>query len=149
MTLRILVAVALTVTSFSFAQAGQIDPSALRIGLMFNGGQWPEHVIAVSRTRGVDLWITTTGVICDEYTIRDGVRTGVVYQELFVAAEPLDLTGDAERTRVCFFRGGSTVPLTTFASPLQAVRFRYPSGAVLALSVGPDGRVVRALESEQ
>ncbi len=149
MTLRILVAVALTVTSFSFAQAGQIDPSALRIGLMFNGGQWPEHVIAVSRTRGVDLWITTTGVICDEYTIRDGVRTGVVYQELFVAAEPLDLTGDAERTRVCFFRGGSTVPLTTFASPLQAVRFRYPSGAVLALSVGPDGRVVRALESGQ
>lgn len=149
MTLRTLVAVALTVTTCSFAQAGAADPASLRIGLVFNGGQWPENVIAASHTRGVDLWITTTGVICDEYTVRDGVRRGVVYQELFAGATLLDQVQDGDRTSISIFRGGSPLPLTTYASSSQPVRFRYPSGAVLALSVGPDGRVVRALEPGQ
>jgi hypothetical protein len=147
MTLRALVAVALTVTSFSFASATTSDPGSLRLGLMYNGGQWPSHVIAVAHTRGVDLWITTTGVICDEYTIKDNVRTGFVYQELFAGATLLDQTRDAEHTRIAMFRGGMQAPLTTYASSAQPVRFRYPSGAVLSLSVGPDGRIGRTIEA--
>ncbi|MBU3698574.1 MAG: hypothetical protein FGM33_00995 [Candidatus Kapabacteria bacterium] len=118
-------------------------------GLILNAGQWPSHIIAATRTRGADVWVTTSGVICDEYTVRDGVRTGTVFSEHFAGAVMLDPDSPVGGTTVSYFSGGSRNSFSTAAFRDQPIRFRFPSGAIVNLSVGEDGRLVRSIQTGQ
>ncbi|MFM8770418.1 MAG: immunoglobulin domain-containing protein [Candidatus Kapaibacterium sp.] len=114
-------------------------------GLIRNAGQWPDNVVAYSHSRGVDVWVTRTGVVVDEYTVKDGVRTGKVVEEYFVGASVVDVPSPAGSTVVSFFKNGSHMPILTTASRTDVIPFRYQSGAVVNVSVAPDGRVMRSL----
>ncbi|MEY3385952.1 MAG: hypothetical protein RIR53_763 [Bacteroidota bacterium] len=125
------------------------DENVRSIGFIRNAGQWPEYVIAASRGRGVDVWVTTSGVICDEYTVRDGVRAGTVTTELFAGAELVGLSHDEHSTVVSYFKTGLPHAVTTTASLDRPISFRFASGAIIDLRANEDGRVQRSIRSGQ
>lgn len=57
-------------------------------GLIANVGQWPSHVLFLSRQAGSDVWITRSGVEIDRYTISAShqTRSGTVERQRFVDA---------------------------------------------------------------
>ncbi|MBU3678662.1 MAG: immunoglobulin domain-containing protein [Candidatus Kapabacteria bacterium] len=114
-------------------------------GLIRNAGQWPNNVVAYSHIRGVDVWVTRNGVVVDEYLVSDGIRTGNVVEEYFVGASVVDVPAPAGSTSVSFFTNGSHTPILTTASRADVIPFRFPSGAVVNVSVAADGRIVRSL----
>ncbi len=123
------------------AAQGDVQP----LGLVRNAGQWPQNVIAYSHTQGVDVWITSTGVIVDEYTADGDWRTGTVIEEYFAGATVIETPVPSDASTLTFFRNGSNTPLIATASRSDAVAFQFESGAVLNLSVSDDGRVMRSL----
>lgn len=123
------------------AAQGDVQP----LGLVRNAGQWPQNVIACSHTQGVDVWITSTGVIVDEYTADGDWRTGTVIEEYFAGATVIETPVPSDASTLTFFRNGSNTPLIATASRSDAVAFQFESGAVLNLSVSDDGRVMRSL----
>lgn len=116
------------------------------VGLIRNAGQWPDHVVAYSHSSGVDVWVTRTGVVVDEYTEADGIRSGNAVEEYFVGASVVDVPSPAGSTTVSFFKNGSHTPIVTSASRTDVIPFRFQSGAVVNVSVAPDGRVMRSLQ---
>lgn len=115
------------------------------IGLVRNAGQWPPNVLAYSHTSGVDIWVTNTGVIVDEYTIDGDRRTGSVVEEFFAGATVIETPVPSDASTVTFFRNGSEQPIITTASRNDIIAFRFENGAVVNLSVSDDGRIVRSL----
>ena len=130
---------------FMYFVAASAADDVQSAGLIRNSGQWPDHVLAYSHSSGVDVWVTRTGVVIDEYTVRDGIRTGNVVEEYFVGATVIDVPPPAVSTSVSFFKNGSPTPIVTTASRTAVIPFRFPSGAVVNVSVATDGRIMRSL----
>ncbi len=89
--------------------AATVTSSSPRIdGLIANVGQWPSHILYLSRQAGVDVWITRFGVEVDRYGINAAAqeRTGRVQRRVFVDADPrARVSNSPEVSRVNFFRG--------------------------------------------
>ncbi len=115
------------------------------VGLVRNAGQWPPNVIAYSHTSGVDVWVTNTGVIVDEYSFDGDRRTGVVIEEYFAGATVIETPVQPDASTVTFFRNGSDQPIITTASRNDVIAFRFENGAVVNISVSDDGRIVRSV----
>lgn len=58
-------------------------------GLIANVGQWPSHVLFLSRQPGGNVWITRKGVEVDRYTISESgeLRSGTVERQSFDEAD--------------------------------------------------------------
>lgn len=138
--LYVIAVVLLRTLSQSFAQA----PSPTFLGFVTNAGQWPSHVIALSHRQGVDVWVTHTGVIVDEYQTDGDTRRGRVIEEVFVGATLETLSEVNEATTVSMFLSGTDQPRMTRASRTSAFQYRFPSGAILHVRLDDDGRVVRS-----
>jgi hypothetical protein len=89
--------------------AGTVSTSSPRIdGLIANVGQWPSHILYMSRQAGVDVWITRFGVEVDRYGINAAAqeRTGRLERRVFVDADPRARVSNSDEVcRVNFFRG--------------------------------------------
>lgn len=117
------------------------------LGFIFNVGQWPSHVIAVSQRHGIDVWVTKTGVIIDEYHVKGSSRIGRVSEELFFGAVTDPVDGIEGSTLVSIFKDGVQNPFETFASRASAILFRFPSGQLLQVRHDYDGRVMRTFQN--
>lgn len=114
-------------------------------GLIRNAGQWPQHVLAYSHTRGTDVWITSTGVVIDEYTVDSERRIGHVVEEYFAGATAIATPAPNDASTVAFFRNGSEQPIIATASRNDVISFRFGNGAVVNVSVADDGRIMRSI----
>ncbi len=55
-------------------------------GFIENNGQWPSEVLFVHRGVNLDAWITRTGIVLDQYTIKGSHRTGHVVRMTWTGA---------------------------------------------------------------
>lgn len=111
-------------------------------GLIANVGQWPSHVLFLSRQQGADVWITRFGVEVDKYgiDIANQMRSGRIERRSFLNADPrARVSTVGEGSRVNFFRGRDESEW--FSAPVYsiAVVHNVVPGADVRYSVGRDG----------
>ncbi len=123
--------------------AGTTNSASPRVnGLIANVGQWPAHVLFLSRQQGVDVWMTRFGVEVDKYgvDVTNQMRTGRIERRTFLNADPrARVSAVGEVGRVNFFRGRDQSEW--FSAPVytSAVVHDVIPGANVRYSVGSDG----------
>ena len=116
------------------------------IGMIQNKGQWPDHVLFAVRQNGADVWITRSGVVCDQYTVSNGMRTGVITHDIFsnvqFRAESADVVKAADNPIVTFCKA----EMLTVCEVYQTVKFQnVVPGVNVSYSIGADNRLVRTI----
>ncbi len=135
----------------TWALAGTANQAASGIkGFIANVGQWPSHVLYAVRQNGADVWITRTGVVTDQYSVRDGVRSGAVVREAFRDINPRFERHEGETVSyVTFIKGGDQSQWFTAPVVSRAALVDYYPGVTLAYAMSDDGRVQRQVVARQ
>ncbi|MBI2793603.1 MAG: immunoglobulin domain-containing protein [Ignavibacteria bacterium] len=114
-------------------------------GYIGNNGQWPHKVLFLNRQPNLDIWVTWSGVVYDQYQIKDGIRKGHVLRMKWMNASVMPnieakQTGDARR--VSFFTSSDRKKWITDIQISNEIRMRnlYP-GIDLIYYLDKDGRV--------
>ena len=136
-------AVIASILTQSQMHAGTINAANPRIdGLIANVGQWPAHVLFLSRQPGADVWVTRFGLEVDRYGVdaANQMRNGRVERRTFLNADPrARVSTVGEVSRVNFFRG--RVESEWFSAPVYstAVVHNVFPGADVRYSFSSDG----------
>ncbi|MBU3678090.1 MAG: hypothetical protein FGM32_00595 [Candidatus Kapabacteria bacterium] len=139
----VIAAAMVLVITHSSVRAGTVNSTNPRVdGLIANVGQWPAHVLFLSRQQGVDVWITRFGVEVDKYgvDVANQMRNGRIERRTFVNADPrARVSSVGAVSRVNFFRGRGESEW--FSAPVYsiAVVHNVVPGADVRYSVGGDG----------
>lgn len=137
----------------SYATTSAQMQNAAMNGFIQNAGQWPSHVLFCAQQHNARVWITTTGVVTDEFSndVESSIRTGVVTREDFlfatdrstVRSQPLS----SELTTVSFFRGNDS-KLWVNARLVNDVTIDVAPGVQHIYRRGSDGRVQREVVAQ-
>lgn len=100
-------------------------------GYISNRGQWPKEVLFLNRQPNLDIWVTWTGVVYDQYLIKDGIRTGHVLRMKWMNASvmPKVVAQQSEHAgKVSFFTSSDSGQWITDITVAKEVRLRdlYP-----------------------
>ncbi len=117
-------------------------------GFIENAGQWPEHVLFMAREGNVEIWITSGGVIIDEYLVASGLRNGNVTHEVLLNARfdrrALQHVEHPDHPQVAFIKGNQRANPRVFTS----LNFRgVVPGVDVAFAVDQRGNVVREIKA--
>ncbi|MBM4178250.1 MAG: hypothetical protein FJ211_02825 [Ignavibacteria bacterium] len=136
----------------SGASIAQINTANIA-GFIPNVGQWPSHVQFVAQQPNAVIWITTSGVVVDEFTIdqNTGIRTGVVTREVFsFSTANANVSTQTERAQqVVTFLRGSDAKRWVSTSTVESVTIEIEPGVQLRYSHAADGRVQRTVDIDQ
>lgn len=94
-------------------------------GFIPNVGQWPSEVKYLCRTPGMDAWITTGGMVLDQYAIQGSIRKGHVLRMQWQEAGPQsnNVVGEATQTTVTFLNEASKFSDAKDLHVLKNLRF--------------------------
>ncbi len=112
-------------------------------GFIRNGGQWPDSVLAVFQSDGVDVWFTRSGLIQDVHTDTNGCRVGSVMYTGFQGAIAGLVVSEVCAVPVTFITGSSGAAVATFASSEDQVHIVHTNGYVERYSISRAGNLVR------
>lgn len=147
-----LVALLITVAT-GLGSASAQTTTATMSGFMPNAGQWPSNVLFVAQQSNAVVWITTSGVIVDEFTIDHvtGMRTGIVTRENFkFSTEQARVQAQAAQgmPTVTFIRGTDAKQWVSTAA-VEGVSVQVEPGVELRYVRGSDGRVQRIVSIDE
>lgn len=121
----LLLAVLITAATLS---AGQSVPGVG--GFILNKGQWPNHIVALARDKGMDVWISRTDFTFDHHRYADGQRQGHVVRIHWDGAttESAIETGNQLPLKVNFIHGNDPAKWVTDVPIVDRVVLRnmYP-----------------------
>lgn len=92
-------------------------------GFIENSGQWPDEVLYVHRGTNLNTWITTSGMVMDQYKIDGTTRTGQVVRLTWTKANPQNFAvvgTQGPTVRHYINRGGSAA---TVSRTYESLRF--------------------------
>jgi hypothetical protein len=119
-------------------------------GFIANVGQWPSNVLYAVRQNGADVWITRTGVVTDQYTVSDGMRTGTVVRETFRDINSRFERRDGETiSYVTFIKGSDQSQWFTAPVVSRTALVEFYPGVTLSYAMSDDGRVQRNVVARQ
>lgn len=106
---------------------GAVNASALtqpRVqGFIPNEGQWPEEVLYLSRSHGLHLWITKTGMVFDQYRIVGSQREGHVLRLTWNDAARLSAPTQVDPTAMRVHMFGASQQSHTEIPVVKGMRF--------------------------
>ena len=118
-------------------------------GFIPNVGQWPSNVLFMAQQQNAMVWITTSGVVVDEYSVDATAmaRTGRVVREHFafeVAKSAVSVQDGP--TMVAFMKGSDSAQWRS-ARMLSQVIIEPIEGLLHVYSLTTDGRVQRQVQA--
>ncbi|MBU3678663.1 MAG: hypothetical protein FGM32_03535 [Candidatus Kapabacteria bacterium] len=119
------------------------EDDATPIGIIRNGGQWPDSVLALYHASGRDVWFTKSGVIRDSYITSGANRVGQVVYEPFGDAKPFDQTDSIGDVPITYIKGSVGSTISTVASINQSVRYIHPENREVTFRISRAGDLVR------
>ncbi len=118
-------------------------------GFISNAGQWPSDVLFMAQQQNATVWITTSGVVVDEYSVDDvgQVRSGRVVRENFSVSVPVKSVIVEEGTATVSFMKGSDSKNWRTARVVNTVSIEPIKGLLHVYSITSDGRVQRQVHA--
>ncbi|RPI69090.1 MAG: hypothetical protein EHM43_02880 [Ignavibacteriae bacterium] len=105
-TMKYVAVIGLFVSAIVGATAG-ITPTVK--GFIPNAGQWPSEVKYLCRTPGMDAWITTSGMVMDQYEVKGTSRRGHVLRMQWQGSDTQsnNVVGEPSMSTVSFLNEAS------------------------------------------
>lgn len=121
-TLKTLFVMAVMVMAGHIVTAG-VNPSVR--GFIPNAGQWPSEVKYLCRTPGMDAWITTSGLVMDQFEVKGTTRRGHVLRMQWQEAGPQsnNVVGEPTGATVSYLNEASKFSDAKDLQVLKSLRF--------------------------
>jgi hypothetical protein len=113
------------------------------VGFVTNVGQWPAHVVAAAHAPGMNVWLTQTGVVVDEFIISADRVHGNVIEETFPGAVVSLDTPKPTGATVTYFRGKNDGNKGLSAEVFQSLAYQYEDGTRMAVEIAENGSIQR------
>lgn len=123
--------------------SGQGQKASIK-GFVANVGQWPSNVLFAYRDGNLDTWITTTGIVFDQFEIQrsKGVRDGQVVRLNFMHSKGGSPVGEVQMpARVNYFIGRDPSKWYTNVPVYSSVRVRNVYDGIDVIYYFDQGRV--------
>ena len=92
-------------------------------GFVPNEGQWPSEVLFLSRSHGLNVWVTRTGMVFDQYRMVDRVREGHVLRLSWTNGRALAAPVSVDRSAMTVSMFGAGHQWHTAMPVMNGMRF--------------------------